>query len=273
MGRPKRKIGLDYFPFDIDLFYDIKVRKLVKYQSGKAITVYTFLLSCIYKNGYYMLWDKEMPYVCSEMTGFEEAYISEVLKSCLSVGLFDKELFEKHGVLTSAGIQTRYQRIVSQTTKRHCTLREYSLIDDSDEDQQPPRQDPPKPKAKAKEKEKPQAVHIDEPLPDDDTPPPVADEPSLNLDQEISELKEDTEWLEPVCMRFRLLMPEVTQRLDQFAVHCRTIEHTHTSIRAAKQHFVAWLAKQPKPKINSPTPTPPPAPAIPEPVDFGGVDY
>ena len=39
MARTFKK-GLDYFPLDIDIFNDLKIRKLIKYQGGKAITVY-----------------------------------------------------------------------------------------------------------------------------------------------------------------------------------------------------------------------------------------
>ena len=104
MGRNVKK-GLDYFPFDVDFFQDIKIRKLIKYQRGKAVTVYALLLCLIYKNGYYMLWDEELPFILSEQTGFEEAYIQEVVKCCLALGLFSKELFDKEKVLTSIGIQ------------------------------------------------------------------------------------------------------------------------------------------------------------------------
>lgn len=126
MGR-NRKMGLDYFPFDIDTFQDIKIRKLIKYQGGKAITIYALLLCFIYKDGYYMRWDKELPFIISEQTGFEEAYISEVIKSCLTLGLFSKELFDAEQVLTSKGIQSRYRDICKQI-KRKCDFSEYSLI-------------------------------------------------------------------------------------------------------------------------------------------------
>ena len=56
MARTFKK-GLDYFPLDIDIFNDLKIRKLIKYQGGKAITVYALLLCNIYKSGYYMKWD------------------------------------------------------------------------------------------------------------------------------------------------------------------------------------------------------------------------
>ena len=54
MGRLAKK-GLEYFPMDIDMFQDIRIRKLIKYQGGAAVSVYTLLLCLIYKDGYYML--------------------------------------------------------------------------------------------------------------------------------------------------------------------------------------------------------------------------
>ena len=127
MGR-KAKMRLDYFPMDVDIFQDLKIRKLIKRQGGKAITVYTLLLCYIYKNGYYMKWDSDLPFICSEQTGFEEAYVREVINVCLQLGLFSKSLYDKDGILTSRGIQERYQRIC-QLTRRTSTVSEYSLID------------------------------------------------------------------------------------------------------------------------------------------------
>ena len=74
MARTIKK-GLDYFPFDVDFFQDIRIRKLIKYQGGKAVTVYALLLCTIYKNGYYAEWDKELPFIISEQSGYTEAYI------------------------------------------------------------------------------------------------------------------------------------------------------------------------------------------------------
>ena len=124
MARPI-KYGLDYFSISVDFFQDIKIRKLVRSQGGKAATVYVLLLCIIYKNGYYMRWDNELPFIISEQTGFEEVYIQEVIKYCLSIGLLSKELFEKEGVLTSEEIQNNYREV---STRRACSIKEYSLI-------------------------------------------------------------------------------------------------------------------------------------------------
>ena len=130
------KIGLEYFPMDIDIFSDIKIRKLIKYQGGKAISIYALLLCNIYKNGYYIEWDEELPFICSEVTGFDEAYVLEVIKTCLSLGLFSKELFDAERVLTSKGIQERYSRICIQC-RRVCKITDYSLLAESSPQQAP----------------------------------------------------------------------------------------------------------------------------------------
>lgn len=126
MGR-NRKVGLDYFPMDVDFFQDIRIRKLIKYQGGKAVTVYALLLCIIYKQGYYMRWDEELPFIISEQTGFEEAYIQEVFKCCMVVGLFSKEMYDSDKVITSKGIQERY-KIICDQLRRVCQFDEFGLI-------------------------------------------------------------------------------------------------------------------------------------------------
>jgi hypothetical protein len=126
MARPI-KIGLDYFPFDIDFFNDIKIRKLIRNQGGKAVAVYACLLCNIYKSGYYMRWDNELPFILSEILGYDEAYIQEVIKNCFALDLLSREMFEKNNVLTSKGIQTRYEDIYKLSKRRVC-LSEFALV-------------------------------------------------------------------------------------------------------------------------------------------------
>ena len=133
MGR-KKKIGLTWFRMDVDIFQDIKVRKLIRRQGGKAFTVYALLLGDIYRNGYYMRWDTELPFIISEQTGYDEVYIQEVIKSCLSLGLFSEKLFNTEGILTSRGIQTRYLDALNYM-KRKAEIEEYSLLSDEDYDE------------------------------------------------------------------------------------------------------------------------------------------
>lgn len=123
----KAKIGLDYYPFTVSFFRDLKVRKLIKYQGAGSVSVYTLLLCNIYENGYYIRWDQELPFIISEATRLEEGYINEVIKCCFTVGLFSREMYDTHKVLTSAGIQIRYQLICKLLKRKH-NVSEFKLI-------------------------------------------------------------------------------------------------------------------------------------------------
>lgn len=121
------KNGLEYFPCEVGMFSDIKVRKLIKYHSGKSVTVYTSLLCCIYRDGYFMRWDLESPFIIAEITGFDETFIKEVVRCCLTVELFDQKLFDEYSVLSSRGIQKRYSEIC-KILKRKAKVSEFKLI-------------------------------------------------------------------------------------------------------------------------------------------------
>lgn len=227
------KQGLDYFPMDVDIFTDLKIRKLIKYQSGKAISVYALLLCNIYKNGYYMEWDKELPFICSELTGFDEAYISEVIKSCLTLGLFSKELFDKYGVLTSKGIQERYSHICQQC-RRVCNITDYCLLDDR-QAQTPQKTQ----KAKQKEEEK-KPEEKSEIL---QIPQFQQETYTMTLDQEIETLKSEDYWIEQLQMLHSVSSEEIKKSLDEFRLQCIADgkERGHPSLSDAKKHFNSWL--------------------------------
>ena len=126
MARPV-KIGFEYFPCDVNLPNDIKVRRLIKRKGGGAVWVYLCALSLIYKGGYYVDFNSDTPFVLSELTGFDEDYVSDVINSCMELDLFSKEVFDRFGVLTSTGIQRRYIAIC-QSSKRKMILDKYILV-------------------------------------------------------------------------------------------------------------------------------------------------
>lgn len=97
------------------------------------MTVYALLLCFIYKSGYYIWWDEELPFAISEQTGYDEAYIREVIKSCVTLGLFSRELFENEGVLTSRGIQERYAEIC-ELSRRVYVIEQFNLISEQKEE-------------------------------------------------------------------------------------------------------------------------------------------
>lgn len=251
MGR-KAKMRLDYFPMDVDFFQDLKIRKLIKRQGGKAIAVYTLLLCYIYKNGYYMVWDQDLPFICSEQTGYDEAYVREVIKVCLQLGLFSKDLYDKSGILTSRGIQERYQRIC-QLTRRTAIVSEYSLLDADDVEEikqetqahaattnhnnavpEPPQEKPAaKRTRKTTKKSEPSQPSKQEAREESQT---------LSLDKYIEELDHDTLWLDEIQFLHGMASDKLREKLKEFRSECIANGKTeHEDIQDVKHHFNSWL--------------------------------
>lgn len=223
------KQGLGYFPFDIDFFQDLRIRKLIKYQGGKAITVYALLLCLIYRDGYYIRWDEELPFIISEQTGYDEAYIREVITCCLNIGLFSKELYKAESVLTSKGIQVRYMNI-NRLCKRVATVTVYNLIMDNMGSGQSGKDIPKKRNPK-------QATA-------NPCEPPAGQFPvySLTLDEEIAALKAEAAWLDQLQVLHHMDVEALRAKLDEFRLHCASDgRERHDSLTDAKQHFNNWL--------------------------------
>lgn len=121
------KKGFSHWPFDVDFWDDIKIRKLIKYQGGKAPQVFILLLCYIYKDGYYIKWDKELPFIIADKlgSGYDEAYVLEVINTCLAIGLLEESY--KDEVLTSTAIQKRYIDI-SESLRRKGQIAEFNLL-------------------------------------------------------------------------------------------------------------------------------------------------
>ena len=244
MARTIKK-GLDYFPFDVDFFQDIRIRKLIKYQGGKAITVYALLLCNIYRNGYYAEWDKELPFIISEQSGYTEAYIQEVIDCCLSIGLLSKDLFDSAKILTSKGIQERYRRICT-ASRRNVVISDYSLLPDCG----------------------PNAVRASQPP---QSSPAPAKPYSASIDEEVAEMKRSSQWKESVCTRYGLDPEKMDFYLGDFSLKC---SKRHTSLQDARSHFCYWLQERLKQNQQKPQPAPVSANANPYKFDggFGGKD-
>lgn len=107
-GRPTKQ-GIDYFPMDVGFFTDVKIRKISRACGSQSTSILICLLCNIYKDeGYYILWDKDLPFVIADTVGVSEGAVKEVLIKSLQVGFFDQELYEKYKILTSSGIQKRF---------------------------------------------------------------------------------------------------------------------------------------------------------------------
>ena len=129
MGR-NNKIDLRYFPVDVDILRDKKVRRLTrKYARGAEF--YLYLLCSIYSDkGYYMSIDDGTAFDIADDMRIAETEIDEMLDFCMSdnVGLFSREMMDKYRILTSRGIQRRYAETIRQLKRKVSINPEYSLI-------------------------------------------------------------------------------------------------------------------------------------------------
>lgn len=123
----KIKIGLDFFPVDVNIFTDIKIKKLLRHKGTNALSVYIYVLCTIYKDSYFMTWDNESAYLISHEINCDEEFVKEVINYSLEISLFDNNMFQKNSILTSKGIQIRYEDICKRLKRRN-QIKDFVLI-------------------------------------------------------------------------------------------------------------------------------------------------
>lgn len=118
MARPQKE-GIDYFPFDIDFFSDPKIKILKARYGVDGIAIYVYLLCEIYRSGYYIQFNDDSQYIISDDLKMSPDKVMQVLKFLLERSLFDNKLFQSDAVLTSTGIQKRFQLAVKERAKKN----------------------------------------------------------------------------------------------------------------------------------------------------------
>lgn len=112
MARPKQD-GLSYFSFDTDFFYaDRRIRALISRYKSKGIMLYIYLLTEIYRNGYFARWDDDITdYLIS--LGLTEGLIEQIMTFLVGRSLLVKStLANSDTIITSPGIQKRFQEAI-----------------------------------------------------------------------------------------------------------------------------------------------------------------
>ena len=128
MARPRQK-GNQYFSLDVDFFSDKKIKILKARYGADGITLYMYLLCEIYKSGYYLEIDQDYTFIISDDLNMNCDKVKQVLTFLLERSMFDKQLFQSDAVLTSAGIQRRYQLMVkSRAIKNPVKIERYWLL-------------------------------------------------------------------------------------------------------------------------------------------------
>ena len=119
MARPQKE-GLEYFSLDVDFFSDRKIKILKGRFGADGITYYMYLLCEIYKgHGYYLEVDEDFDYITSSELGMSPEKIGQMRKFLLERSLFDSKLFQSDTILTSTGIQRRFQLAVKSRASKN----------------------------------------------------------------------------------------------------------------------------------------------------------
>lgn len=122
MGRPISN-GARYFPLDVDFATDPKVRTLRARHGAEGVMCYIYLLCAVFREGYAIKYDDDLVCALSLDVGVPEEKVKELVAFFADRGLVDADVLSKYNVLTSHGIQKRFQEIVrSRARTRKVTV-------------------------------------------------------------------------------------------------------------------------------------------------------
>ena len=160
MARPKQD-GLLYFSFDTDFFYaDKRIKRLHSRYGSDGMLFYIYLLTEIYRNGYYIRWDAESMDDAMDDLHLTEGFIEQVMTFLVSRSLLVKRTLtnpdtiitiqkegdnrpqceladggngqERAEVISSPGIQKRYQEAVKGRKRQFEVNAEIWLLDEEE---------------------------------------------------------------------------------------------------------------------------------------------
>lgn len=132
-GRPKQ--GIDYAGWSVNIFDgDSKIDKLLDAQGWVGFSIYFYLCQMAYKfDGYFYRWSYDDSATTARRMsgGVGSKTVENTVGLCLQIGLFDKPLFDRHGILTSKGIQRRFMAAI-QRRRVKSVIADYWLLKDDE---------------------------------------------------------------------------------------------------------------------------------------------
>lgn len=234
MARPIKQ-GIDYFPFDVDFFSDEKLYAISGEFGIKGEITTIKLLCAVYRNGYYIEWTEMLKFkLLKELPGVSADLLEQIIRRLVKWDFFDKGLFDSASILTSRGIQRRFQTISTKMHRKNI-ISEYCLLDIP--------QPATKPDAAASVTAKAQKRVVPPAPPKVSASAPVqANTSPVHIDESAAIMLSDTNWNEPVCIRYSLSREAFEARIKEFRNYCMCLDkQTHEDISDAKRHFCAWL--------------------------------
>lgn len=156
------KTGFDFYRVDTDRYQDIRIKKLKKTHGCNGIAVYDYVLCEIYRvKGCFIEWDEATTFDVAEYFGLKETAVSEIMRYCGSVGLFNKELLSR-GIVTSIAIQKRYLAMCRSAKRQNAQIPQIAKLPEES------------PKPPEESRKPPEVCGIVEYSREKNTPPPNA---------------------------------------------------------------------------------------------------
>lgn len=126
MARPFKE-GLEYFPLDTQI--DSKIELLEAEHGLEGFGFIIKLFQKIYSSGYYCTWNEDEQLLFAKKINVNINQVNVYINSALKRNIFNKEMFEKYGILTSCGIQKRYFTVSKRRKElKNIIIDKYILI-------------------------------------------------------------------------------------------------------------------------------------------------
>lgn len=126
MARPV-KIGLDYFPLDVDFFEDEKLLAISGEFSVKGEIITLRLLCEIYRKGYFVEYSELLKNKLARLGGLSGGLVDEVVNKLVKYNFFNEVLFREYKILTSKAIQIRFSEAIKR--RKNDANFDYWLLD------------------------------------------------------------------------------------------------------------------------------------------------
>lgn len=105
--------GISYFPLDVTFLEDTKLKVLKAKYGSDGVMIFIYIMCRIYREGYYTRADEDFYFIVSTDLNMSVDKVKQVMTFLLGRSMLDEQLFRSDAVLTSAGIQERWQKAIS----------------------------------------------------------------------------------------------------------------------------------------------------------------
>jgi hypothetical protein len=113
-----QKVGLDYFPLDVDIEQDDKIALIQAKHGLVGFAIIIKLFAKIYADkGYYYEWNDKTSLLFAGRMNVEYDKINEIILDAIEWEIFDKKKFKKYQILTSKRIQETYLEATKRRKK------------------------------------------------------------------------------------------------------------------------------------------------------------